>query len=111
MGNIITTITICLIVGQAANLVKIFTEFSSHVNFMAADIVMYAGLLGAFFWLQSLGYYIWKTFRYVLGMLKGWFFCVCQKCLMQCSEFVLSLSSIACTRISRALIDAHERKL
>ncbi|KAJ6639547.1 putative G-protein coupled receptor Mth-like 5 [Pseudolycoriella hygida] len=63
VGNIITTITVCLIVSQAANLVRIFTEFSSHVSFMIADIVLYVGLLGAFFWLNSLGYYIWRTFR------------------------------------------------
>lgn len=55
----------CLIVSQAANLVRIFTEFSSHVSFMVADIVLYVALLGAFFWLNSLGYYIWRTFRYV----------------------------------------------
>lgn len=65
VGNIITTITMCLIVSQAANLVRIFTEFSNHVSFMVADIVLYVGLLGAFFWLNSLGYYIWRTFRYV----------------------------------------------
>lgn len=63
VGNIITTITVCLIVSQAANLVRIFTEFSSHVSFMMADIILYVALLGAFFWLNSLGYYIWKTFR------------------------------------------------
>jgi len=26
---------------------------------------MYVSLMAAFFWLNSLGYYIWKTFRYV----------------------------------------------
>lgn len=35
-GNIITTISICMIVSQAADLVRIFTEFSSHVSFMIA---------------------------------------------------------------------------
>lgn len=70
VGNIITTITICLIVSQAANLVRIFTEFSSHVSFMVADIILYVGLLGAFFWLNSLGYYIWRTFRYVVTPLS-----------------------------------------
>lgn len=33
-GNIITTIMISLIVSQAADLVRIFTEFSNHVSFM-----------------------------------------------------------------------------
>lgn len=63
VGNIVTTITICLIVSQAADLVRIFTEFSSHVSFLVADTILYVSLLGAFFWLNSMGYYIWKTFR------------------------------------------------
>ncbi|CAD7092554.1 unnamed protein product [Hermetia illucens] len=63
IGNIITTITICLIVSQAADLVRIFTEFSSHVSFLVADTILYVSLLAAFFWLNSFGYYIWKTFR------------------------------------------------
>ena len=63
MGNIVTTITMCLIISQAADLVRIFTEFGSHVSFFVADTVFYVSLLGAFFWLNSLGYYIWKTFR------------------------------------------------
>jgi G protein-coupled receptor Mth (Methuselah protein) len=63
VGNIITTITICLIISQAADLVRIFTEFSNHVSFMIADVILYASLLGAFFWINSMGYYIWKTFR------------------------------------------------
>ncbi|KAG5672697.1 hypothetical protein PVAND_002806 [Polypedilum vanderplanki] len=63
VGNIITTITICLIISQAADLVRIFTEFSNHFSFMIADIILYASLLAAFFWLSSLGYYIWKTFK------------------------------------------------
>ncbi|VVD01574.1 unnamed protein product [Leptidea sinapis] len=53
-GNIITTINVCLIVSQAAGLVRIFTEFSNHVSFM---------ITGAFFWLNSFGFYIWKTFK------------------------------------------------
>lgn len=63
IGNIITTITICLIISQAADLVRIFTEFSNHFSFMVADIVLYASLLGAFFWCNAMGYYIWKTFK------------------------------------------------
>lgn len=62
-GNIISTISICLIISQAADMVRIFTEFSSHVSFMIADIFCYTSLLGAFFWLNSLGYYVWKTFK------------------------------------------------
>lgn len=63
VGNIITTITICLIISQAADLVRIFTEFSNHVSFFIADTVLYVSMLGAFFWLNSMGYYIWKTFK------------------------------------------------
>lgn len=34
VGNIVTTITCCLIVGQIVNLMRIFTEFRNHVNFL-----------------------------------------------------------------------------
>ncbi|CAK1583624.1 unnamed protein product [Parnassius mnemosyne] len=62
-GNIITSINVCLIVSQAADLVRIFTEFSNHISFMITDIILYISLLGAFFWLNSYGFYIWKTFK------------------------------------------------
>ncbi|XP_047033899.1 probable G-protein coupled receptor Mth-like 5 [Helicoverpa zea] len=62
-GNIITTINMCLIVSQAADLVRIFTEFSNHVSFMVTDIILYISLLAAFFWLNSFGFYVWKTFK------------------------------------------------
>ncbi|KAK7872660.1 hypothetical protein R5R35_002655 [Gryllus longicercus] len=63
VGNMLTTLAICLIVSQAADLVSIFTQYTNHVSFLVADVVMYVSLLAAFFWLNSLGYYIWKTFR------------------------------------------------
>ncbi|XP_054727941.1 probable G-protein coupled receptor Mth-like 5 isoform X1 [Anastrepha obliqua] len=63
VGNIITTIAVCLMASQAADFVRIFTEFTNHVSFIIADIILYISLLGAFFWLNSFGYYIWKTFR------------------------------------------------
>ncbi|XP_041674703.1 probable G-protein coupled receptor Mth-like 5 isoform X2 [Drosophila eugracilis] len=63
VGNIVTTIAICLMVSQAADLVRIFTELTSHVSFIVADIIMCFSLLAAFFWLNSFGFYIWKTFR------------------------------------------------
>ncbi|XP_050085098.1 probable G-protein coupled receptor Mth-like 5 [Anopheles aquasalis] len=63
VGNMVTTITMCLIVSQAADLVRIFTEFSNHVSFLIADLFFYVSLLGAFFWLNAMGYYIWKMFR------------------------------------------------
>lgn len=33
-GNIITTINVCLIISQAADFVRIFTEYSNHISFM-----------------------------------------------------------------------------
>ncbi|KAL0269360.1 UNVERIFIED_CONTAM: hypothetical protein PYX00_007121 [Menopon gallinae] len=63
VGNIITTMMLCMIVSQAAELVTIFTEFKNHVSFMVADIFRHVSLAGAFFWLNTFGYYIWKTFR------------------------------------------------
>ncbi|XP_030376025.1 probable G-protein coupled receptor Mth-like 5 [Scaptodrosophila lebanonensis] len=63
VGNIVTTIAICLMVSQAADLVRIFTELTNHVSFIVADIILCFSLLAAFFWLNSFGYYIWKTFR------------------------------------------------
>ncbi|XP_029042173.1 probable G-protein coupled receptor Mth-like 5 [Osmia bicornis bicornis] len=63
VGNMITSMTLCLIAGQSASMVRIFTEFGNHVSFMVADTVMYVSLLAAFFWLNALGYYVWSTFR------------------------------------------------
>lgn len=63
VGNIITTISICLIVAQAADLVRTFTEFSSHVSFLVADVVLYTALMAAFFWINSLGYYVHRHFK------------------------------------------------
>ncbi|CAG2055355.1 unnamed protein product [Timema podura] len=63
VGNIISTITTCLVACQAADLVGIFVEYRNHVSFLIADTVKYVSLLAAFFWLNSMGYYIWKTFR------------------------------------------------
>lgn len=34
VGNIITTMACCLIVGQVANLMRIYTEFHNHINFL-----------------------------------------------------------------------------
>lgn len=62
-GNIITTINVCLIFSQAADLVRIFTEFSNHVSFFIVDTAVCISLLSAFFWLNSFGFYIWKTFK------------------------------------------------
>ncbi|KAL7286117.1 hypothetical protein TKK_0019631 [Trichogramma kaykai] len=63
VGNMITSMTLCLIVEQSASIVKIFTEFGNHISFMVADSVQYIALLAAFCWLNALGYYVWNTFR------------------------------------------------
>nr|CAD7197073.1 unnamed protein product [Timema douglasi] len=63
VGNIISTVTTCLVACQAADLVGIFVEYRNHVSFLIADTVKYVSLLAAFFWLNSMGYYIWRTFR------------------------------------------------
>ncbi|XP_065338390.1 probable G-protein coupled receptor Mth-like 5 [Cloeon dipterum] len=63
LGNFVTSLCMCLIVVYAADLVRLYRGFSEHVSFLAADIVFYVGLLATFFWLNSMGYYIWKTFR------------------------------------------------
>lgn len=36
IGNIITSMTLCLVACQSADMVRIFTEFSNHVSFMVA---------------------------------------------------------------------------
>lgn len=63
VGNIITTISICFIVAQTADLVRIYTEFSSHVSFLVADIVLYTSIMAAFFWINSMGYYVHRHFK------------------------------------------------
>ncbi|XP_023025207.1 G-protein coupled receptor Mth-like 5 [Leptinotarsa decemlineata] len=62
-GNIVTTICMCLIVSQTADLIRLLTVFKSHISLLIAETICYLSMLGAFFWLNSMGYYIWKTFR------------------------------------------------
>ncbi|KAG5870807.1 hypothetical protein JTB14_005357 [Gonioctena quinquepunctata] len=62
-GNIITTICMCLILGQTANLIRLLTVFKNHISLLIAEAICYISILAAFFWLNCLGYYIWKTFR------------------------------------------------
>ncbi|RZC35777.1 G-protein coupled receptor Mth-like 5 [Asbolus verrucosus] len=63
VGNIVTTLCMCLLVSQAADLIRLLTVFNSHISLIITDTICYVSLLGAFFWLNSLGYYIWKTFK------------------------------------------------
>ncbi|KAJ3647429.1 hypothetical protein Zmor_019308 [Zophobas morio] len=63
VGNIITTLCMCLILSQVADLIRLLTVFSSHISLIITDTICYFSLLGSFFWLNSLGYYIWKTFK------------------------------------------------
>ncbi|XP_018567379.1 probable G-protein coupled receptor Mth-like 5 [Anoplophora glabripennis] len=62
-GNIITTICMCLILSQTADMIRLLTVFRSHTSLLITETICYVSMLGAFFWLNSLGYYIWKTFR------------------------------------------------
>lgn len=64
VGNIVTTISVCLIVSQSADMIRLFTTvYNNHLSLIIAETVCYVSLLGGFFWLNSLGYYIWKTFK------------------------------------------------
>ncbi|GJQ66180.1 GPRMTH5 [Trypoxylus dichotomus] len=63
VGNIVTTISICLVVSQIADMVRLLTIFTSHISLIITETFCYISLLGAFFWLNSLSYYIWKTFK------------------------------------------------
>ncbi|KAF4519033.1 hypothetical protein B566_EDAN001618 [Ephemera danica] len=63
LGNMVTTLCLCLVVVYSADLVRLFRGFSEHVSFLAADIILHISLLATFFWLNSMGYYIWRTFR------------------------------------------------
>ncbi|XP_072391044.1 probable G-protein coupled receptor Mth-like 5 [Diabrotica undecimpunctata] len=62
-GNIITTICMCLIVSQTADMIRLLTVFKNHISLMITETICYLSMLGAFFWLNSLAYYIWKTFK------------------------------------------------
>ncbi|XP_046401776.1 probable G-protein coupled receptor Mth-like 5 [Ischnura elegans] len=62
-GNIVSSMCVSLAVAYAADTVKIFQGFAEHVNFLAADILLYGALMTAFIWLNVMGYYVWKTFR------------------------------------------------
>lgn len=39
VGNMITSMTLCLIAGQCASMVRIFTEFGNHISFMVAGTI------------------------------------------------------------------------
>lgn len=63
VGNMITTIALSLLVSEVGDIILIFKEWNSNIGLLLADTVKYTGIMGAFFWLNSLGYYIWKSFR------------------------------------------------
>ncbi|KAJ8982913.1 hypothetical protein NQ317_004567 [Molorchus minor] len=62
-GNIITTICMCLIISETADMIRLLTVFKNHTSLFITEAICYVTLLAAFLWLNSLGYYIWKTFR------------------------------------------------
>lgn len=41
VGNIVTTITCCLIVNQGAHLIKVFTELRNHTNFLVLGKLLF----------------------------------------------------------------------
>lgn len=70
-NSAITSISCCL-VGCRHN--ELFVEPPNNFESLA-DIFAHASLMAAFFWLNSLGYYIWKTFRCVwLSSVSRWGF-------------------------------------
>lgn len=58
VGNILSTISVCLIVSQIADMVCIFTELSSHVSFFIAGKI--------FFYLRNFVYLILFLFLQML---------------------------------------------
>ncbi|XP_026685519.1 probable G-protein coupled receptor Mth-like 5 [Diaphorina citri] len=64
VGNIIATMSICLICAYVSDLVRIYSEEIIDSDFyLLADIFKQISTLAAFFWLNGLGFYIWRTFR------------------------------------------------
>ncbi|XP_017768553.1 PREDICTED: probable G-protein coupled receptor Mth-like 5 [Nicrophorus vespilloides] len=63
VGRVLLTITLCLLINQVADLIRLLTVFKSNVSIIVTETVSYVSLLGAFFWLNSLGYCIWKIFK------------------------------------------------
>ncbi|KAK9874048.1 hypothetical protein WA026_002405 [Henosepilachna vigintioctopunctata] len=63
VGNITTTLCICLILNQIGDLFRMLTIFTSHISLLITETICYIFLLGSFFWLNSLAFYIWKTFK------------------------------------------------
>ncbi|XP_050528397.1 probable G-protein coupled receptor Mth-like 5 isoform X2 [Daktulosphaira vitifoliae] len=63
IGNMVTTLACLMIVAEVADIVRIFVEYNSPISYLIADSFLYISTLGSFFWLNAMGYYIWKTFR------------------------------------------------
>lgn len=63
VGNIVTTGCLCLLVSQVGDMLRLLTAFSNHISLLIAEFTSYIFLIGTFFWLNSLGYYVWKTFK------------------------------------------------
>ncbi|XP_050439407.1 probable G-protein coupled receptor Mth-like 5 [Adelges cooleyi] len=63
IGNMMTTLACCLIVAKVADIVRIFVEYNSPISYLTADAFLYISTLGSFFWLNAMGYYIWRTLR------------------------------------------------
>uniref|UniRef100_A0A8D8R3J5 Probable G-protein coupled receptor Mth-like 5 n=1 Tax=Cacopsylla melanoneura TaxID=428564 RepID=A0A8D8R3J5_9HEMI len=64
VGNMVATLCMCLICAYASDIARIYTEEMTDSDFyLLADIVKQISTLAAFFWLNGLGFYIWRTFR------------------------------------------------
>lgn len=64
VGNIIGTMCVCLICVYLSDILRIMTEgIIDSEAYLLADIFKQVSMMAAFFWLNSLGFYIWKTFR------------------------------------------------
>ncbi|XP_044010716.1 probable G-protein coupled receptor Mth-like 5 [Aphidius gifuensis] len=63
VGNMITSMNLCLVVHQIAVTITIFKQYANHFSFFIADTIAYTSLLAAFLWLNAIGYFVWNTFR------------------------------------------------
>ncbi|CAH0550485.1 unnamed protein product [Brassicogethes aeneus] len=97
-GNIVTTICMCLIVSQSGDMIRLLTVFKSHISLIITETICYFSLLGAFFWLNSLGFYIWKTFKsrnVFLRITDGKKYCYYSAYAWSCTIFLGALAIFA----------------
>lgn len=64
VGNIITTMACCLIVGQIANLMRIYTEFHNHINFLIMGMSLLCNC--CYLNVEIFYYHNWIAFLFLL---------------------------------------------